>query len=141
MLPAFTACTSELISRWEDSMESAKAQEIDVWPELQDLTGDAISPRRSVLRLLPRVTILNGTRTRAGLTQGVRYPRRRETLATQVDQSHTTQLCGEKTPTSSGRERFAEGISKASKEGPAFFPWGARGFCIGQTFALLLKPR
>ncbi|KAK3161349.1 hypothetical protein QOZ80_1BG0076010 [Eleusine coracana subsp. coracana] len=43
MLPAFTACTSELISRWEDSMESAKAQEIDVWPELQDLTGDAIS--------------------------------------------------------------------------------------------------
>jgi hypothetical protein len=44
MLPAFTACTSELISRWEDSTGSGmEAQEIDVWPELQDLTGDAIS--------------------------------------------------------------------------------------------------
>jgi len=43
MLPAFTTCTSELIKRWEDSMGSGKAQEIDVWPELQDLTGDAIS--------------------------------------------------------------------------------------------------
>ncbi|KAK3164840.1 hypothetical protein QOZ80_1AG0025500 [Eleusine coracana subsp. coracana] len=43
MLPAFTTCTSELISRWEDLMGSGKAQEIDVWPELQDLTGDAIS--------------------------------------------------------------------------------------------------
>ncbi|CAL4948598.1 unnamed protein product [Urochloa decumbens] len=43
MLPAFTTCTSELIKRWEDSMASSKVREIDVWPELQDLTGDAIS--------------------------------------------------------------------------------------------------
>ncbi|CAO1948269.1 unnamed protein product [Urochloa humidicola] len=43
MLPAFTACTSEMIKRWEDSMGSSKVREIDVWPELQDLTGDAIS--------------------------------------------------------------------------------------------------
>lgn len=43
MLPAFTTCTSELISRWEESMGAGKAKEIDVWPELQDLTGDAIS--------------------------------------------------------------------------------------------------
>ncbi|KAF8675955.1 hypothetical protein HU200_047455 [Digitaria exilis] len=43
MLPAFTSCTSELIKRWEDLVESGKAREIDVWPELQDLTGDAIS--------------------------------------------------------------------------------------------------
>ncbi|TKW15523.1 hypothetical protein SEVIR_5G242700v4 [Setaria viridis] len=43
MLPAFTACTSELIKRWEGKMGSSKVREIDVWPELQDLTGDAIS--------------------------------------------------------------------------------------------------
>ncbi|KAF8696982.1 hypothetical protein HU200_036629 [Digitaria exilis] len=43
MLPAFTSCTSELIKRWEDLVESGKGREIDVWPELQDLTGDAIS--------------------------------------------------------------------------------------------------
>ncbi|TVU35825.1 hypothetical protein EJB05_17732, partial [Eragrostis curvula] len=43
MGPAFIACTSELVSRWEDSMGSGKEKEIDVWPELQDLTGDVIS--------------------------------------------------------------------------------------------------
>ncbi|KAL6842597.1 hypothetical protein ACP4OV_027441 [Aristida adscensionis] len=43
MLPAFTACTSELVDRWEGSMGSGKAREIDILPELQDLTGDAIS--------------------------------------------------------------------------------------------------
>ncbi|KAL6842595.1 hypothetical protein ACP4OV_027439 [Aristida adscensionis] len=43
MLPAFTACTSELVGRWEDSMGCGKVKEMDIWPELQDLTGDAIS--------------------------------------------------------------------------------------------------
>lgn len=43
MLPAFAVCTSELMGRWEDSMGCDNAREIDVWPELQDLTGDAIS--------------------------------------------------------------------------------------------------
>ncbi|TVU35828.1 hypothetical protein EJB05_17735, partial [Eragrostis curvula] len=43
MGPAFIACASELVSRWEDSMGTGKEKEIDVWPELQDLTGDVIS--------------------------------------------------------------------------------------------------
>ncbi|XP_062215899.1 cytochrome P450 CYP72A616-like [Phragmites australis] len=43
MLPAFAACSSELIGRWEDSLGSDGVQEIDVWPEFQNLTGDVIS--------------------------------------------------------------------------------------------------
>ncbi|CAL4975169.1 unnamed protein product [Urochloa decumbens] len=43
MLPAFTACCEELVSRWVDSLGSDDSCELDVWPELQNLTGDVIS--------------------------------------------------------------------------------------------------
>ncbi|KAF0900655.1 hypothetical protein E2562_033877 [Oryza meyeriana var. granulata] len=43
MLPAFAACCSELIRRWQDSVGADGVQEIDVWPEFQNLTGDVIS--------------------------------------------------------------------------------------------------
>nr|CAB3473664.1 unnamed protein product [Digitaria exilis] len=44
MVPAFTNCTIELMGKWEDMIGSdGSAREIDIWPELQDLTGDAIS--------------------------------------------------------------------------------------------------
>ncbi|CAL4962519.1 unnamed protein product [Urochloa decumbens] len=43
MLPAFTACCEELVSRWTESAGSDGSCELDVWPELQNLTGDVIS--------------------------------------------------------------------------------------------------
>uniref|UniRef100_J3L237 Cytochrome P450 n=1 Tax=Oryza brachyantha TaxID=4533 RepID=J3L237_ORYBR len=43
MLPAFATCSSELIRRWQDSVGDDGVQEIDVWPEFQNLTGDVIS--------------------------------------------------------------------------------------------------
>lgn len=43
MLPAFAACSSELVRRWVDSVGSGDVQEIDVWPEFENLTGDVIS--------------------------------------------------------------------------------------------------
>ncbi|CAO2191142.1 unnamed protein product [Urochloa humidicola] len=44
MVPALITCTSELMDRWEDLTGSdGNTREIDIWPELQDLTGDAIS--------------------------------------------------------------------------------------------------
>ncbi|KAL6615628.1 hypothetical protein ACP70R_037898 [Stipagrostis hirtigluma subsp. patula] len=43
MLPAFAACSNELIARWVSHVESDGAKEIDVWPEFQNLTGDVIS--------------------------------------------------------------------------------------------------
>ena len=44
MLPAFSACCEELVSRWaQQSLGSDGSCELDVWPELQALTGDVIS--------------------------------------------------------------------------------------------------
>ncbi|CAO2176653.1 unnamed protein product, partial [Urochloa humidicola] len=43
MLPVFSACCLEMITRWENSMSPERSSEIDVWPEFQNLTGDAIS--------------------------------------------------------------------------------------------------
>ncbi|XP_008785718.2 cytochrome P450 CYP72A219-like [Phoenix dactylifera] len=43
MLPAFSACCRELVDRWEKSIDSLGYYELDVWPELQNFTGDVIS--------------------------------------------------------------------------------------------------
>ncbi|XP_072973255.1 cytochrome P450 CYP72A616-like [Typha angustifolia] len=43
MLPAFATCCSELISRWQKSVGFDGSFELDVWPELLNLTGDVIS--------------------------------------------------------------------------------------------------
>jgi len=44
MLPAFLACSSELVDRWEKQISaSVEPTELDVWPEFQNLSGDVIS--------------------------------------------------------------------------------------------------
>ncbi|XP_078151346.1 cytochrome P450 CYP72A616-like [Carex rostrata] len=43
MLPAFSTCCDELVDRWENSVGPDGSFEVDVWPELQNLTGDVIS--------------------------------------------------------------------------------------------------
>jgi cytochrome P450 len=43
MLPEFSACCEELVTRWTDSIGSDGSCELDVWPEIQRLTGDVIS--------------------------------------------------------------------------------------------------
>nr|CAD1823841.1 unnamed protein product [Ananas comosus var. bracteatus] len=43
MLPSFSTCCTELIARWENLVPSEGSSEIDVWPELQNFTGDVIS--------------------------------------------------------------------------------------------------
>ena len=43
-VPAFSTCCEELVSRWAaESLGSDSSCELDVWPELQNLTGDVIS--------------------------------------------------------------------------------------------------
>ncbi|XP_048536733.1 cytochrome P450 72A15-like [Triticum urartu] len=43
MMPAFSACCEELVSRWIESLGSDGCCEVDVCPEFQTLTGDVIS--------------------------------------------------------------------------------------------------
>ena len=43
MLPVFSTCSEEMITRWENSMSPEGLSEVDVWPEFQNLTGDVIS--------------------------------------------------------------------------------------------------
>ncbi|KAJ4741631.1 Cytochrome P450 [Rhynchospora pubera] len=43
MLPAFSSCCDELVDKWENSVGPDGSFEIDVWPEMQNLTGDVIS--------------------------------------------------------------------------------------------------
>ncbi|CAM0942981.1 unnamed protein product [Alopecurus aequalis] len=44
MLPAFSACCSELISTWESRLaDSDGSHEVDIWQDFQNLTGDVIS--------------------------------------------------------------------------------------------------
>ncbi|WOK91528.1 Cytochrome P450 [Canna indica] len=43
MLPAFAACCSYLVERWENSMSTEGCWELDVWPEFLNFSGDVIS--------------------------------------------------------------------------------------------------
>ena len=43
MLPAFSGCCEELVSRWTQSLGPDGSWEVDVCTELQNLTGDVIS--------------------------------------------------------------------------------------------------
>ncbi|KAM0869539.1 hypothetical protein ACQ4PT_040610 [Festuca glaucescens] len=43
MLPAFAACCTELVERWEGLAVGDAPCEVDVWPDMQNLTGDVIS--------------------------------------------------------------------------------------------------
>lgn len=43
MLPAFYSCCNELVTKWESLLLHKELFELDVWPDLQILTRDAIS--------------------------------------------------------------------------------------------------
>ena len=43
MLPAFYKSASEMVTKWENVVSPKGLAEVDVWPNLQALTSDAIS--------------------------------------------------------------------------------------------------
>ncbi|RRT41383.1 hypothetical protein B296_00041190 [Ensete ventricosum] len=120
MLPAVSACCGDLMDRWENMVGSEACYELDVWPELQSFTGDVIS------------------RTAFGSS----YEEARRIFQLQAEQAdlliQLVQNLYVPGYSEFNPERFAEGVSKASKEQVAFFPFGGGPrICIGQNFALL----
>ena len=90
-----------------------------------------------VLRLYPPIILLERETYKEMELGGIKYPPGVKLLLPVVTIHHDPDIWGEDVEEFKP-ERFAEGISKASKEAPAFFPfgWGPR-ICIGQNFALL----
>ncbi|RLN21944.1 hypothetical protein C2845_PM07G16490 [Panicum miliaceum] len=90
-----------------------------------------------VLRLYPPVVQLDRQTCKEIELGGVTYPPRVVLSLPIVFIHHDKDVWGE----DAGEfrpERFADGISRASKDSPAFFPfgWGPR-ICVGQNFALV----
>jgi hypothetical protein len=54
MLPAFAACCKDLVERWKGLAAGEEPCEVDIWPETQNLTGDARHLQRRVRQQLPR---------------------------------------------------------------------------------------
>ena len=43
MVPAFHLSGNEMLGKWENLVSSKGSCELDIWPDLQSLTGDVIS--------------------------------------------------------------------------------------------------
>ena len=89
-----------------------------------------------VLRLYPPVTLLHRHTLKETSIRGIAIPAGVDLLLPFLFLHYDTEYWGDNAEEFKP-ERFSEGISKASKDEIAFYPfgWGPR-FCLGQNFAL-----
>nr|CAB3477678.1 unnamed protein product [Digitaria exilis] len=101
------------------------------------LVGDVTMILYEVLRLYPPVIFLTRRTYKEMDIGGIKYPAGVNLLLPLLFIHHDPTIWG-KDASKFNPERFAEGISNATKYQSAFFPfgWGPR-ICIGQNFALL----
>ncbi|OEL23873.1 Cytochrome P450 72A14 [Dichanthelium oligosanthes] len=107
-------------------------------PEWQDRAREEVTMiLYEVLRLYPPAVTLNRRTFKDMQIGGITYPAGVILELPIIVLHHNPDVWG-KDAHEFRPERFAEGISKATKDQPAFFPfgWGPR-ICIGQNFALL----
>uniref|UniRef100_A0A0D9V362 Cytochrome P450 n=1 Tax=Leersia perrieri TaxID=77586 RepID=A0A0D9V362_9ORYZ len=129
MLPAFSVCCEELACRWMEPLGSDDSYELDIWPEMQSLTGDVTWIIYEVLRLYPSVvTFLRQTYKQMEIG-GITYPAGVTIELPVLLIHHDSDIWGSDVHEFKP-ERFANGISKASKD-PAMV-LGAEGL-MGQT--------
>jgi len=90
-----------------------------------------------VLRLYPPILLIGREAYQETELGGIKYPPGVTFALPIVCIHHNREVWGDDVD-EFRPERFEEGVSKASKDAPAFFPfgWGPR-ICVGQNFALL----
>uniref|UniRef100_A0A0D9V585 Cytochrome P450 n=1 Tax=Leersia perrieri TaxID=77586 RepID=A0A0D9V585_9ORYZ len=90
-----------------------------------------------VLRLYPPVVFLQRMLRKETELGGIKYPEGADFILPVLSIHHDPSIWGQDA-SEFNPERFANGVSKATKFQSAFFPfgWGAR-ICIGQSFAML----
>jgi cytochrome P450 len=93
-----------------------------------------------VLRLYPPVTLLERATYKEMELGGIKYPPGVKLLLPVVTIHHDPDIWGEDVDEFKP-ERFAEGISKASKEAPAFFPFGWGHGSVAVRTSHYLRPR
>ncbi|RWR97373.1 cytochrome P450 CYP72A219 [Cinnamomum micranthum f. kanehirae] len=122
MLPGFSTSCIEMVKKWEMLIGSKESYELDVWPELQNLTADVSMVLYEALRLYSGVILVRQTNKRVKLGNFSFAPGVQLALPMLLIQ-RDPELWGDDADEFKP-ERFSGGLSNASKHQMASLPFG-----------------